>query len=203
MLWLHRIPGLRTPHLSSGHYYHPQGGQRRATREGQTPHTRNLPGHGIATRAWCLDCRCGARGNGRCQIERCAIGMVAPGQQALYYCHSFMRHLCIFAVRIYQWVGNPFLRAITGGCGCCRFEPSCSAYAVEAFQLHGSMRGGWLALRRLCRCHPWGGSGFDPVPQPQRSSGTRAQFLPAKSPENVSPGQIPAMDLERTGVTIK
>lgn len=46
----------------------------------------------------------------------------------------------------------------------CRFDPSCSAYALEAFELHGALRGSWLTLRRLGRCHPWGGAGFDPVP---------------------------------------
>lgn len=46
----------------------------------------------------------------------------------------------------------------------CRFTPTCSAYADEAIRLHGAGRGGWLALRRLARCHPFGGSGFDPVP---------------------------------------
>lgn len=47
----------------------------------------------------------------------------------------------------------------------CRFEPSCSSYALEALEVHGAGRGGWLALRRICRCHPWGGHGWDPVPQ--------------------------------------
>ena len=46
----------------------------------------------------------------------------------------------------------------------CRFAPSCSAYAIEAFQRHGAARGGWLAFRRFIRCHPWGGHGYDPVP---------------------------------------
>ena len=46
----------------------------------------------------------------------------------------------------------------------CRFVPSCSAYAEEALTRYGAVRGGWLALRRLLRCHPFGGSGFDPVP---------------------------------------
>ncbi len=46
----------------------------------------------------------------------------------------------------------------------CRFHPSCSEFALEAVQRHGSARGSWLALKRLCRCHPWHRGGFDPVP---------------------------------------
>jgi uncharacterized protein len=46
----------------------------------------------------------------------------------------------------------------------CRFDPSCSTYALEALERHGAARGSWLTLRRLVRCHPWGGMGFDPVP---------------------------------------
>ncbi len=48
--------------------------------------------------------------------------------------------------------------------GTCRFQPTCSAYANEALHVHGAWRGGLLTARRMCRCHPWGGSGFDPVP---------------------------------------
>jgi putative membrane protein insertion efficiency factor len=47
----------------------------------------------------------------------------------------------------------------------CRFLPTCSAYALEALERHGAFRGGWLAARRIARCHPWGGSGVDEVPE--------------------------------------
>jgi uncharacterized protein len=46
----------------------------------------------------------------------------------------------------------------------CRYQPSCSAYAIEAWTRYGALKGSWLAVRRLLRCHPWGGCGFDPVP---------------------------------------
>ena len=59
---------------------------------------------------------------------------------------------------LYQKLLSPFLGSN------CRFQPTCSAYAEEALRVHGAFRGGWLALRRITRCHPWGGSGYDPVP---------------------------------------
>ena len=46
----------------------------------------------------------------------------------------------------------------------CRYQPSCSAYAITAIQRYGAARGGWMALKRICRCQPWGGQGYDPVP---------------------------------------
>jgi len=46
----------------------------------------------------------------------------------------------------------------------CRYQPSCSAYAITAIQRYGAARGGWMALKRIGRCHPWGGQGYDPVP---------------------------------------
>lgn len=62
-------------------------------------------------------------------------------------------------VRLYQWGVSPWLGPR------CRFEPSCSRYAIASIRRFGPARGGLLALRRLCRCHPWGASGYDPVPE--------------------------------------
>lgn len=50
----------------------------------------------------------------------------------------------------------------------CRYQPTCSAYALDALEQHGAARGSWLTIRRLCRCHPWGGHGWDPVPPPRK-----------------------------------
>ena len=47
----------------------------------------------------------------------------------------------------------------------CRYQPTCSVYALEALERHGALKGGWLAIRRMARCHPWGGSGIDNVPE--------------------------------------
>ena len=65
----------------------------------------------------------------------------------------------IAAIRVYQVTLGVFLG------GHCRFVPSCSNYALEALQSHGALRGTWLTVRRLLRCHPWGPHGSDPVPQ--------------------------------------
>jgi putative membrane protein insertion efficiency factor len=89
------------------------------------------------------------------------------------------QHILVFAVRVYRCVGSPVKNALFGELGRCRFTPSCSAFALEAIQKHGALRGVGLALRRLARCHPWGGCGDDPVP-PVRSRlpGSHAKFLP-------------------------
>jgi len=69
-----------------------------------------------------------------------------------------MGKLLILLVRGYQVGISPLLPAS------CRYYPTCSAYAVEAIERHGPARGGWLALRRIARCHPFRPGGFDPVP---------------------------------------
>ena len=64
----------------------------------------------------------------------------------------------ILLIRIYQWVISPVIGPK------CRYQPTCSHYAVDALKKHGPFKGFWLAIRRIARCHPWGGSGWDPVP---------------------------------------
>lgn len=64
----------------------------------------------------------------------------------------------------------------------CRFDPTCSQYALDAVRAWGAARGSWLALRRICRCHPWGGWGYDPVPQRSDRSGGAGRALAATEP---------------------
>ncbi len=75
---------------------------------------------------------------------------------------KIVRKIAIFPfivlIRFYQVCISP-LKPPT-----CRFTPTCSAYALEALRKHGLFKGSWLAVRRILRCHPWGGSGYDPVP---------------------------------------
>jgi len=71
---------------------------------------------------------------------------------------SLASRVLIVPIRLYQLTLSRVLPPS------CRFAPTCSAYAIEALQRHGALKGGWLALRRIGRCHPWGPSGYDPVP---------------------------------------
>jgi uncharacterized protein len=78
---------------------------------------------------------------------------------------SFVIRFLTLAIRAWQLTISPaqvFLFGTTGGC---RFTPTCSQYALDAIRAQGALAGGWLAVRRICRCHPWGHCGHDPVPQ--------------------------------------
>ena len=67
-------------------------------------------------------------------------------------------YLLSWPVKAYRLVLSPYV-----GHGC-RYQPTCSAYALDALDRHGALKGGWLTAKRICRCHPLGGSGYDPVP---------------------------------------
>lgn len=82
------------------------------------------------------------------------------------------RYIAIAIVRAYQLIALPVKGMLFGASSCCRFFPTCSCYAIEAFRMHGLLRGSLLTTRRLLRCHPWGGSGADPVPQLKHSCAT-------------------------------
>lgn len=75
----------------------------------------------------------------------------------MFYIQMIARFF-IFLIRIYQNTISLLLPST------CRFSPSCSQYGVEALKKHGALKGGWMTLKRISRCHPWGGSGYDPVP---------------------------------------
>lgn len=73
--------------------------------------------------------------------------------------------LIIGMIKFYRYFISPYLQPR------CRFAPTCSMYALDAIQQHGLVKGGQLALKRLCRCHPWGDSGLDPVPPLSQQNG--------------------------------
>lgn len=71
---------------------------------------------------------------------------------------SLSAYAAIGAIQLYQWTLSPYLGRD------CRYLPTCSSYAIDAIARHGAWKGGWMTSARLCRCHPWGGSGYDPAP---------------------------------------
>lgn len=81
-----------------------------------------------------------------------------------YNMHQIIKYIFIFPVKIYQWVLSPFFA------NSCRFTPSCSNYMIEAIQVHGVIKGIWLGTKRISRCHPWGGYGYDPVPKKENKN---------------------------------
>jgi putative membrane protein insertion efficiency factor len=82
----------------------------------------------------------------------------APAPRGLVWWKAVLAFPFILVIRFYQLVISPWLGPK------CRFTPTCSQYALEAFKKYGPFKGFWLALKRISRCHPLGGSGYDPVP---------------------------------------
>ena len=91
-------------------------------------------------------------------LADCLQGLCAPFMGPLFRLRGICALPLIALVKFYQLCISPFTPPS------CRFTPTCSQYALEALRKHGLLKGSWLTLRRLSRCHPWGGSGYDPVP---------------------------------------
>ena len=87
-----------------------------------------------------------------------------------------MRQVLILLLRGYRFVISPLYGQV------CRYHPSCSAYALEAVTEHGSLRGSWLAARRIARCHPWAEGGLDPVPPAVQHRGSSRPATTASTP---------------------
>ena len=73
-----------------------------------------------------------------------------------------LRNFFIFIMLLPVWFYRACISPLTPAS--CRYTPTCSEYAILAIKKHGPVKGGWLAIKRICRCHPWGGHGYDPVP---------------------------------------
>lgn len=84
------------------------------------------------------------------------------------------REIWVAPIRFYKFFISPLLPPA------CRFYPTCSEYALKAILLHGPLKGGWLAIKRLARCHPWGGSGYDPVPEAPKKGISRSPHSNAR-----------------------
>lgn len=96
-----------------------------------------------------------------------------------------MRIALLTLIRIYRLALSPWLGRR------CRYEPTCSAYAAEAIERHGAMRGVWLTARRLARCHPWGAAGYDPVPEAASRANAPAVLARATMPAGAARATMP------------
>ena len=95
-----------------------------------------------------------------------------------------MKHLLIAFVKVWRTVVSPLYGDV------CKFYPTCSAYGLEALQLHGAVKGSWLIVRRLVRCHPWSTGGVDPVPGSPPAAGadeTAGAAAPTSTPDECIP----------------
>lgn len=75
---------------------------------------------------------------------------------------KWLQYILIFPIKVYQWTLSPLIGPK------CRHQPTCSNYAIEAIKIHGPIKGLWLGMKRLSKCHPWGTYGPDPVPPKEK-----------------------------------
>ena len=94
-------------------------------------------------------------------VAKCA----GIGSKVQFLMNWFLGGLLLLLIQFYRRIFSPAQTFLFGGGSGCRFTPTCSVYAAEAIRGHGAVAGGILALKRICRCHPLGGCGLDPVPQ--------------------------------------
>jgi hypothetical protein len=99
-----------------------------------------------------------------------------------------VQHILILAIHAHRWTISPAQTFLFGPDGGCRFTPTCSQYAMDAIRARGAMAGGWLAVKRICRCHPWGdparaerSCGHDPAP---KAEGGRPKAETGIAPEH-------------------
>jgi putative membrane protein insertion efficiency factor len=92
------------------------------------------------------------------RLKRSTDDLFNPAIWPYLYSMTPLAHLLALPVRAYRLLFSPWVGFN------CRYQPTCSAYSLEAFEKHGAVKGAWLTVRRIGRCHPWGGDGYDPVP---------------------------------------
>ncbi|HLP34617.1 MAG TPA: membrane protein insertion efficiency factor YidD [Amoebophilaceae bacterium] len=92
-----------------------------------------------------------------CVLATSEVSKKGLATKCVSYCSKEGTWLCAVSISFYQICVAPWLLPV------CRFEPTCSHYGKQALEKHGVCKGVWLTLRRLLRCHPWGGSGYDPI----------------------------------------
>lgn len=102
---------------------------------------------------------------------------IFPAAALLAHAADGLAAVLIFLIQVYRRILSPAQIFLFGGGSGCRFTPTCSQYAAEAIRDHGPLTGGMLAIKRICRCHPLGDCGFDPVPQGNHGGQCRKERL--------------------------
>jgi hypothetical protein len=107
-----------------------------------------------------------------------------------------MKTVLHWLIRGYQIVISPVLHRLAGPGAGCRYQPTCSQYFLDALATHGFWRGSWLGIKRIGRCHPWGGYGYDPVPGHRKTGDIAGACTGAESGEPARTGETCAHSLD-------